>query len=256
MVCLEDLTQAICAQSRLTTPLQEGQFVDAIGFPAVGGYRPTLFNMLYTPRGVGAGVMPTRISAPDALRGKFDSRLVQIEGRLIGYDLASKEKTLLVSAGGFVFPAILPLGYDLSASRALKIGNKLRITGICAVELDAQRTSRGDGSAVTTSFRILLRSPEDLSIVQTPSWWTPAHSLLALGVSVAIAMAVLGWVVVLRRRVNQQTRLLRESEERFRHMAEHDSLTGLPTRVLLHERLRLVIEQGLFTDTAPADIYT
>lgn len=252
VVCLEDGTQAICAQSRQTTALQEGQYVDVIGFPAVGGYRPTLYNAVYTPGGYGTAMMPLGISAQDAIHGTYDSRLVQIEGRLVGYDLASKEKTLLVSSGNLVFPAVLPSGSDLSSSEALKIGSKLRIVGVCAVELDTQRTSRGDGSAVTTSFRILLRSPRDLEIVQTPSWWTPAHSLLALGLSVAMALAILGWVAVLRRRVGHQTRLLRESEERFRHMAQHDALTGLPTRGLLHERLQIALEHGKRSGTTLA----
>jgi diguanylate cyclase (GGDEF)-like protein len=49
------------------------------------------------------------------------------------------------------------------------------------------------------------------------------------------------WVVALRRRVSQQTNLLRESEERFRHLALHDNLTGLATRLLLNDRLSVAL---------------
>jgi len=49
-------------------------------------------------------------------------------------------------------------------------------------------------------------------------------------------LVVLGWVVALRKRLAQRTTLLRESEERFPHMALHDTLTGLATRVLLLDR--------------------
>ena len=38
--------------------------------------------------------------------------------------------------------------------------------------------------------------------------------------------------------------LLRESEQRFRHMALHDSLTGLATRLLLHDRLNTAVESA------------
>jgi diguanylate cyclase (GGDEF)-like protein len=47
--------------------------------------------------------------------------------------------------------------------------------------------------------------------------------------------------VALRRRVAKQTALLRESEERFRHMALHDALTGLATRLLLQDRLDVAL---------------
>jgi diguanylate cyclase (GGDEF)-like protein len=42
--------------------------------------------------------------------------------------------------------------------------------------------------------------------------------------------------------VARQTILIRESEQRFRHMALHDSLTGLATRLLLRDRLSAAVE--------------
>jgi GGDEF domain-containing protein len=55
-------------------------------------------------------------------------------------------------------------------------------------------------------------------------------------------LAVLVWVVVLRRRVEQQTLLIRRSEENFRHLAQHDALTGLVVRTVLLERMELALE--------------
>ena len=65
--------------------------------------------------------------------------------------------------------------------------------------------------------------------------------LLLFAVLLAGTVTVLAWVVVLRRLVAQQTILLRESEERFRHMALHDALTGLATRLLLQDRLDVAL---------------
>ena len=42
--------------------------------------------------------------------------------------------------------------------------------------------------------------------------------------------------------MEQQTVLLRESEQRFRHLALHDPLTGLATRLLLQDRLNAAVE--------------
>jgi diguanylate cyclase (GGDEF)-like protein len=56
-------------------------------------------------------------------------------------------------------------------------------------------------------------------------------------------VAILGWVYVLRRQVHLQTDVIRQSEERFRHLAEHDGLTGLPVRRVLLERLDLALNE-------------
>jgi len=62
-------------------------------------------------------------------------------------------------------------------------------------------------------FRVLLRSPQDIVVVKSPSWWTAAHAVAVLGVAVAITVLVLAWSVVLRRRVYQQTQTIREQLE-------------------------------------------
>jgi diguanylate cyclase (GGDEF)-like protein len=245
IVCFQDETQALCVSSRDSTSLQTGQHIDVVGFPSVGGYRPTLYHSTIKPGAHGNAATPTPISAQEALRGNYDGRLVQLEGQLVGYDLEAKDQTLLVSSGTLIFHVVIASGSeDTDHLASLRVGSILRVKGVCAVELDALKTSRGDGTAVTTAFRILSQSPKDIAVLKTPSWWTPAHSLSAFGLSALIAIAVLGWVVVLRRRVYQQTRMLRESEERFRHMAQHDLLTGLPTRMLLHDRLQVALERG------------
>jgi diguanylate cyclase (GGDEF)-like protein len=48
--------------------------------------------------------------------------------------------------------------------------------------------------------------------------------------------------VILRKRVQAQAAQLRESEQKFRHLARHDSLTGLATRVVLEDRLKSALQ--------------
>ena len=244
LVCFQDQTRPLCAQSQDEAALKVGQTVDVAGFVGLGGYRPTLFHAVFESGRPGRAPVPLSVSAEQALGGSYDGELVTIDGRLVSSDFAAKDKTLLLTADGLVFPVVLPKGSDVTSLASLKTGSTLHITGICAVDLDTQMTSRGDGHPVITGFRILMRSPQDALILESPSWWTPVHSLTLFAISLAIAVAVLGWVVVLRRRVFQQTKMLRESEERFRHMAQHDALTGLPTRILLHDRLQMAIERG------------
>ena len=96
--------------------------------------------------------------------------------------------------------------------------------------------------AVPKSFRVLMRSSGDVAVLQSPSWWTTGHVLVLLALVLTVMLLVLGWVMALRKRVEQQTILLHESEKQFRHMAHHDSLTGLATRLVLQDRLNVALE--------------
>jgi diguanylate cyclase (GGDEF)-like protein len=102
------------------------------------------------------------------------------------------------------------------------------------------------------AFKVLLRSPSDVAVVESPPWWTPAHALLVLAFALTGTLVVLGWVVALRRQVYLQTILLRESESRFRHLALHDALTGLATRLLLQDRLDVGVEAAKRHETGLA----
>lgn len=243
LVCIQDVTQGICAQSSQSTSLGLGEVIDVAGFVASGGYKPGLVDASFRPRPAQELVTGSKVTAADALQGDHDAGLITIEGRLIGRDLTSKQPTLLLAAGDVMFPAILPEGTTSATVRDLEVGSKVSVTGICRVVLDAQGMASGSGVAVTKSFHVLTRSESDVVVLETPSWWNVAHTLLALGTATAITFVVIGWVVVLRKRVEHQTKIIRESEERFHHMAQHDGLTGLPTRGVLHERLRIALQK-------------
>jgi diguanylate cyclase (GGDEF)-like protein len=104
-----------------------------------------------------------------------------------------------------------------------------------------------DSDRQPRSFRILLRGPEDLMLVSPAPWWTPGHLLVLLGLLFAATLAVVLWTMLLRRQVKRQTRLLRESERRFRNQAQHDALTGVASRSFLVEQLEAAVAQAQLT---------
>jgi diguanylate cyclase (GGDEF)-like protein len=242
MLCIRDATRGICAQTTQATPVAAGDLVDVAGFVVTADNAPVITDAVFRIAGNNSPVTPRPAIAGKILEGGFASELIQIDGQLIGYDLASSDAILQISSGDTVFPAILPKSLAGAKGGAWKVGSRLRITGICSVRIvDVQSNVRA-GVAVTKSFRVLMRSPADVTILERPSWWTPSHALIVLGLAFTATLCVLGWVVILKRRIEQQAELLRESEGLFRHMALHDALTGLATRLLLHDRLNVALD--------------
>ncbi len=243
-LCIEDDTQGLCAQSSQSTPLAVGSSVDLAGFTTLAGFRPSLENAVFNASPNTHPIAIPVITSDEALKGDHDSEPVTIEARLIGRDLEAHDTTLVLESGKSVFRAILPKALTNSYLSAIRIGSTLNITGICSVQFDSSGTLLSYGGPQALRFWILLRSPQDVVILLSPPWWTGARLRLVLPFILLITLAVAVWVLVLRRRVDQKTRALRESRELYRHMALHDTLTGLPTRALLHDHLQTALERS------------
>jgi hypothetical protein len=120
----------------------------------------------------------------------------------------------------------------------------LRVIGICNVQVDRESTLTGVGFTRAARFWILLPSPNNIQVLQRPSWLTTRRIGALLLSTLAFTAAAFVWGLTLRRRVQQQTRELRESRELYRHMAHHDPLTGLATRNLFNDRLQTALDRA------------
>jgi signal transduction histidine kinase/ActR/RegA family two-component response regulator len=212
-LCIQDGLHGLCAQTEQTSPLRPGELVDVIGFPVIGLFTPTLTHATYKAAGYQQPTPPVTVTADEALRGSHDAALVKIKGQLIGQDDSASDPTIVLSSGNYVFSAILPVQ---SGTRLpiWKKGTTFTIIGICSVKGSAEPVDvRGAGFPVPESFRILLRSPQDVVVIKSPSWWSPAHAIATVGVGVVFTAMVLAWSFVLRRRVHEQTYTIRQQLE-------------------------------------------
>jgi PAS domain S-box-containing protein len=205
---IQDDTQGLCVQTKQTTPLRIGDRVEVLGFATRGGYTPTLQSGVYRKLETGLPPTPFKVNADQALKAEYDCRLVTIEATLLDRAQQSKEPFLVLQSGGFIFHAYLKGQQHTSEFENLEKGSKVSVTGICVVDPGEEWHYGEDWRA--ESFRLLLRSPSDIGVIQKPPWWTLRKLLWAVGVLCAVVLGAFAWVAFLRRRVQQQTHVIRE----------------------------------------------
>jgi diguanylate cyclase (GGDEF)-like protein len=244
MLCIQQSSDGMCVQATQRIVVRPGELVDVIGFPAVSNFKPTLEDVSFRiSAGAAKAVAASPLTAAQAVDENHDGELVQIEGELLGQDRATGDLTLMLRAGKFLIPAILPYYSGSSASVSWTDGSRIQVTGICNVQVNSDSTNDSEGAVRPDSVQILLRTPNDIRILATPSWWTARNALAVLSLVGLLAFGAFAWVINLRQRVEHQTQELRRSEERLRHMSQHDSLTELPNRILMNDRLAMALHR-------------
>ncbi|MGA2183454.1 MAG: response regulator [Bryobacteraceae bacterium] len=190
-----------------TGPVQArvGDVVEAVGFPAGDGLAPVLEDAILRPAGSDRPPEAVPIAVSEAFRGDRDGQLVRVRARLLDQMLTPNEHTLVLSANGLVFTAVLPSPRLGSHKSSLREGSTLELTGICLVEVEAGKTPK--------AVRILLRSPEDVRVLDSPSWWTVPRILIVFAALTGVILLGGLWVMVLRRRVSARTEALRATLE-------------------------------------------
>jgi diguanylate cyclase (GGDEF)-like protein len=201
-----------------------GSQVEAVGYPGGGEYSPSLeSSTIRLMRANENSIKAVEVQASGMIVDKggfsgspYDSRLVQVSGKLEQTILGAEEYVLFLHDGGTVYTARLPKSAGDGGIPA--VGSVVKVTGVCATRVDSDHEAR--------SFRILLRSPADIVVVSGAPWWSASHAKPVVAV-LLIAICLLAiWLLVVRR------------EGRLRQLALVDPLTGLYNRrgfVLLAE---------------------
>ncbi len=229
----------LCVQVVQTNRFAPGDRVAVLGYSALGQYVPILEDA--TVQVVSHGESPPAIVTQLAtlLRDPEDYSgvLVHLDATLINRVDSAGRQTLILQSSNSVFTANLDEARADDRLNDLKLGSEIALTGVFAAQSPERwvpgiAQSRETPVAHVThvpyappdSVQILLRSPADVAVIREPSWWNLSHLLWTVGVMTLVLLAGLVWVVVLGRRVRQQTRIIEEKVRRAGVLEERDRI--------------------------------
>jgi signal transduction histidine kinase/CheY-like chemotaxis protein len=201
---LNDSSGGLLVKTHAPVDLKVGDLVEVVGTARLGDFAPFLEDAHLTQIASLAPPTPALLTADAVLEHGIDARFIQIEGFLAKDSAGAGQQTLVLQAGDRLFDARLSQGQ----LPALKKGTLLRIRGITSLLVDnsAQRVE-------PVGFSILLRSPDDVTVLRAAPLWTAERMVNLVAGGIALIFAALTWIVVLNRRVQTQTANLRKAKE-------------------------------------------
>lgn len=206
-----DGTNGMHITARKPEPLAVGELVDAVGFLELGGPAVELKEAVIRKTGRGPLRPPTRLAHDQLLLARYAGTLVQVDAILMNYWRDGSDYVLDLQSGFLAFRArVVGRGQFVSLPPS---GSRLELTGVYA----PQGNRAADGTV--SGFELLLRSPEGIRVLATPSWWTLKRVLMLTGVFAVLLLAVLVWNKELQLKVQERGRQL-EAEIRNRRQAE------------------------------------
>lgn len=212
--------------------LQPGDEVDVVGFPRRGEYSAVLEDAWFRRSGAGPAPVPHAMKdISDALQ--HDADLVQLQGQLTELRMSTDGVALTLKWGDMMVPA------HLSATElpsGWQPGSLVKVAGVCTVKAD--EAGPLGGMWEPHAFQLLLRTPEDLVVVQPPPWWNAERVVWVLSAVLLGAMGAVAVVLLASRRRLQD-------QERRRAMAETEFTAILSERNRVAREIHDTLAQSL-----------
>jgi signal transduction histidine kinase/CheY-like chemotaxis protein len=213
---IEDSTAGLRVQAALPGDVRPGDEVEAVGLPVPGTFSVLLQHAVLRRLGRAPPLDPPDVSAEDALAGACDSQLARIEATVVDHLSTLADQRLVMQAGDILFNARLP--YERKAMDWPGNGALLRLTGVCSVRMDDNKTQM-----VPTGFDLYLRTAGDIQVLRAAPWLDAQRALEVLAAMGGLILCSAAWILLLRKRVRRQTGVIRrqlDQEARLREAAE------------------------------------
>ena len=214
---IQDANDGVRVLSSGPTKPKPGDYVMAAGYPGMEEYGPLLRSSVYKVIGHGEVPAPETVLPAHNLDRSLHDRWVQIRALFLRRTVMDTSDILTLQTGDRIFEVhcLMPLPPRV---KKLEPDSLLRIVGVYRVLADDARVPR--------SFQVTVTSPDQIEILAEPSWWTFKHTANVIGAMTLVTLVAALWVLMLRRKVREQTASLQESERQFRSLVEQ-SLVGV-----------------------------
>ncbi len=189
-IVIEDRTGAIEVRPQPPEQISLGDEVEVSG-QMVPAANPQISQAQLRRLWGGSMPLPLSITPDQAAEGGNELFLVETVAKLVDFAPAGLTGVRLNLLGGHQnFFAVLPSdsGDELS-EKSMQAGTTLRLTGILVV-------NHGVGGGAP--FFIQLRTPEDIELVELPSWWTRAHLMVLGGIAIIVLLAAISFGIHIR----------------------------------------------------------
>ncbi len=206
LLFIKDDTRGLMVKTAAQELLSPGDRVEVLGFPMFGISTPMMEDGVCRRLGSGTPLRPISITANEQNPAKLEADLVSLKARLLEDTCQGHQRVLWMQAGSTLFQAMQPLG-DPANFRPLRSESEVIVTGIYLAHGPLQYLR--DTGWMASSFQILVPSSGEVRVLHLPPWWTTPRIMALLGIVAACFIATAGWVLSLRRRVRQQTELIR-----------------------------------------------
>ncbi|GAB5559667.1 MAG: hypothetical protein SynsKO_13140 [Synoicihabitans sp.] len=218
------------------TPAVPGEFVEILGFPEHGHYAPRLIDATFRLLEQREPPSPHVIELADDTIAN-EANLIQLEGELLDFQTSAEGYRLSMGWRGGSFQGFLrrQQGRDV-APLEFNRGARLRVSGISTRVPQAWTPQIGTWEI--EEFQILLRSPEDITVLDPGPWLTEERGIYILSISAGLLLIVIIGVVISARRA-----IARRGVDR--KMAEAEFAAMLKERNRVARDIHDTLAQGL-----------
>jgi diguanylate cyclase (GGDEF)-like protein len=208
---LQDGGKSLWIMTSSTVPVRVGDTADATGFPDLHDGLLALTSAEIQDLGAYAPLIPKLYTWEQLASSRNIFDLVSIDATVVAEVRGAARDEYVLESDGNLFSAVYKHPSDDSGEpvppmKQVSPESKVRATGVCFMNTSNPFNSRAP-------FDILLRSPDDISMVAGTPWVTVANLGRLLAVMCLVMLTVSVWVWMLRRRVNQQTAAITAQSE-------------------------------------------